>query len=46
MNNLLNAIPARKPLWVPLLVASLAGGGRLALIAWGVAIFADTGFSW
>jgi hypothetical protein len=47
MNNLLDAIYAHKPLWAPLLIPSLAGGGGLALVAWGiVAICADPGFSW
>ena len=47
MNSLLDALHALKPLWAPLLVPSLAGGGGLALITWGVvSIFADTDFSW
>jgi hypothetical protein len=35
MNDLLDALDALRPLWVPLLVVSLAAGAGLALIAWG-----------
>ena len=47
MNNLLDVLHALKPLWVPLLVPSLAGGGGLAMIVWLRFLFAaDSGFSW
>lgn len=47
MNNLLEALHGLKPIWIHLLVPSLAAGGGLVLIAWGCqSIFVDTGFAW
>jgi hypothetical protein len=35
MGDLLDALHALRPLWLPLLVLSLAAGAGLALLAWG-----------
>jgi hypothetical protein len=35
MSDLLDALHALRPLWLPLLMLSLAVGAGLALIAWG-----------
>jgi hypothetical protein len=51
MGDLLVALHALRPLWLPLLVLILSAGAGLALIAWGgFSIFADSAdaarFSW
>jgi hypothetical protein len=35
MNDLLDALRALRPLWLPSLVLSIAANAGLALIAWG-----------